>query len=82
MATGIFGMVLLSAVSSGGGGAEPLPLFSTPAPPRPSNSVLSVNTSANLRFFYQYSVIPGGIQSGDELREAVADDPVVADHYS
>lgn len=82
VATGVFGMVLLSAVSSGGGGAELLPLFSTPAPPRPSDPVLPVSASANLRFFYQYSVIPGGIQSADELREAVADDSVVADHYS
>jgi hypothetical protein len=31
---------------------------------------------------YPYSVIPGGIESASELREAVANDPVVAAHYA
>lgn len=31
---------------------------------------------------YQYSVIPGGVQSGEELRQAVARDPEVAAHYA
>lgn len=34
------------------------------------------------RPLYPYSVIPGGIQSADELRKAVVDDPVVAAHYA
>lgn len=83
LAIGICGLVLISATSAGRGGAEPLPLYSTPAPPPPSNVEISVSTaSANLRFYYQYSVIPGGIQSAEELREALAEDPVVADHYA
>jgi hypothetical protein len=34
------------------------------------------------RALYPYSVIPGGAQSPQELREAAAADPVVAQHYS
>lgn len=33
------------------------------------------------RPLYPYSVIPGGVESADELRKAVANDPVVAAHY-
>ncbi|MFZ0735494.1 MAG: hypothetical protein WA002_02835 [Candidatus Acidiferrales bacterium] len=38
--------------------------------------------SDSLRYSFQYSVIPGGIRSADELREAILADPVVAQHYS
>jgi hypothetical protein len=34
------------------------------------------------RPLYPYSVIPGGVESADELRKAVANDPVVAAHYA
>jgi hypothetical protein len=33
------------------------------------------------RRLYPYSVIPGGIESGADLRNSVARDPVVANHY-
>jgi hypothetical protein len=36
----------------------------------------------NRRLVYPYSVIPGGIDSGDELRVAAAHDPVIGAHYS
>jgi len=38
-----------------------------------------VNNSA--RVIYPYSVIPGGVESAAELRNSVAHDPVVAEHY-
>lgn len=82
LAIGICGMVLISATSAGRGAAEPMPLYVTPAPAPPSSTAISVSTESHLRFYYQYSVIPGGVQSADELREAVADDAVVADHYA
>lgn len=34
------------------------------------------------RPLYPYSVIPGGVESGAELKSAVEHDPLVADHYS
>ena len=34
------------------------------------------------RHLYPYSVIPGGVQSGAELRTAAQNDPVVARHYA
>lgn len=36
----------------------------------------------NRRIVYPYSVVPGGVRSAAELREAVKHDPVVAQHYS
>ena len=36
----------------------------------------------NRRMVYPYSVIPGGVRSGDELREIAKHDSVVAEHYS
>ena len=34
------------------------------------------------RAVYPYSVIPGGVRTAQELRDAISRDPVVADHYS
>lgn len=34
------------------------------------------------RVVYPYSIVPGGVSSSDELRQAAAHDPVVATHYS
>jgi hypothetical protein len=45
---------------------------------QPSNGI----QPRNRRLVYPYSVIPGGVRSGDELREIVRHDPVVAEHYS
>ncbi len=36
----------------------------------------------NGRLVYPYSVVPGGVASADELREAAAHDPLVAEHYA
>jgi len=36
----------------------------------------------NRRLVYPYSVVPGGVRSADELRDAAKHDPVVAQHYS
>lgn len=42
----------------------------------------AANISSAKRTVYPYSVIPGGAESSEELRQAVNTDPVVADHYS
>jgi len=36
----------------------------------------------NRRLVYPYSVIPGGVRSGNELKQIAQQDPVVAAHYS
>jgi hypothetical protein len=36
----------------------------------------------NKRFVYPYSVIPGGVQSREELASVIGSDPVVAEHYA
>ena len=83
VAIGICGMTFISAAYPHRSAGEPLPLFATPAPPSPSDDTIAVSAaSAKLRLYYQYSVIPGGVQSPDELRDAVAGDLVVAKHYS
>jgi hypothetical protein len=43
------------------------------------NTVLSASVA---RPMYPYSVIPGGVESGAELKNAVFRDPVVAGHYA
>jgi hypothetical protein len=50
------------------------------APFWPPSSILL--PTGHLRTVYPYSVIAGGAQSGQELREAVAVDAVVAQHYA
>ena len=82
LTVGVCGMVLISAASPRRGAAEPLPLFATPAPPPPSNEAIAESASVRLRLFYQYSVIPGGVDSAEELREVIAEDSVVANHYA
>jgi hypothetical protein len=52
------------------------------APVWPLPSSLEVSESGNRRSVFPYSVIPGGAQSAEELKKAVAADPVVAQHYS
>jgi hypothetical protein len=39
-------------------------------------------TAHNQRLVYPYSVIPGGVKSAAELRDATAHDPVAAEHYA
>jgi uncharacterized membrane protein YgcG len=50
------------------------------APFWPPSSILS--PTGHSRTIYPYSVIAGGAQSAQELREAAAVDPVVAQHYA
>jgi hypothetical protein len=40
------------------------------------------NKKSSARLVYPFSVIPGGVTSVAELREAIARDPVVAAHYA
>lgn len=52
-------------------------------PSRPVWPLLSAtNISSANRAVYPYSVIPGGADSSEELRQAADTDPVVAEHYS
>lgn len=43
--------------------------------------ILEPDSASDGRAVYPYSVVPGGVKSPEELREAVARDPVVASHY-
>ena len=52
------------------------------ARPDVQDSVASVRKNAGPRLFYPYSVVPGGVQSREELEAAIRTDPVVARHYS
>jgi hypothetical protein len=58
--------------------------FEKPAatPIWPLASALEVSESGNRRSVFPYSIIPGGAQSAEDLKQAVATDPVVAQHYS
>lgn len=42
----------------------------------------SLEVTKSDRLYYPYSVIPGGVLNPAELRNDIADDPVVAEHYS
>jgi len=59
------------------------PVQSLPAPdavaPKPASAP---KNEKHGRLVYQYSVVPGGVQTPAELAEAVAHDPDVALHYS
>lgn len=46
-----------------------------------TNSALQAFASSQ-RTVYPYSIVPGGIQSGEELRRVIEHDPVVAGHYA
>jgi hypothetical protein len=57
--------------------------------PEPSQSAFDLGgpplpepySALDSRPVYPYSVIPGGVENRDELREAIARDPAVASHY-
>lgn len=51
------------------------------SPNRLDLAQISPNGSDSTRAVYPYSVIPGGVESASELRNSVAHDPVVAEHY-
>jgi len=52
------------------------------APVWPLPSALAASEYGDQRSVFPYSIIPGGAQSAEELKRAVAADPVVAQHYS
>ena len=55
----------------------------SPYPARPVWPLPSAaNVSSTKRAVFPYSIIPGGAESSEELRQAVDTDPVVAEHYS
>jgi len=75
----VVGIALLAA-SIGLPKSQP-PLFRVVTLPDDEEAFETRRTNALRRAVYRYSVIPGGIQDGEELREAIRKDPVVADHY-
>ena len=44
--------------------------------------VIDLALPVNSRPVYPYSIIPGGVSSPRELKSAIANDPIVASHYS
>ncbi|HUJ30987.1 MAG TPA: PEP-CTERM sorting domain-containing protein [Candidatus Acidoferrum sp.] len=50
--------------------------------PRPTAEVPLTGEGVRLRPLLPYSVIPGGARDPQELRDAIAHDPVVATHYA
>ena len=52
------------------------------APIWPLASVLETSESEKHRNVFPYSIIPGGVESSQELKKAVLTDPIVAQHYS
>lgn len=80
LSIGIFGTLILASMPRGQKVLTHHSLYSNPtiASPLP----VPVKAGESLRYVYQYSVIPGGIQSADELRDAIMIDPVVAQHYA
>jgi hypothetical protein len=89
IAVGFTSLLLVAAVSLRLGSLYPSPAGQT-------NSALLSRSLAALagpvlpaslqsparRTVYPYSIVPGGVRSANELREAAAHDPVVAQHYS
>lgn len=53
-------------------------------PPTDTKGVLSpeANRKRSARVVYPYSVVPGGVKSVEELKHAIASDPVVSAHYA
>ena len=63
---------------------DPLPLEPDDRIARVAPSALAATLvlPANDRPVYPYSIIPGGVESVDELKQAMANDPVVAKHFA
>jgi hypothetical protein len=61
------------------------PLSSATSSRAPAISGFSADSRSDIQLdsrpIFPYSVIPGGVESAEELRNALAHDPVVADHY-
>ncbi len=52
-----------------------------PARPATAENISELRGGQTLRTVYPYSVIPGGVESVQELRKDIAEDPVVRAHY-
>lgn len=63
-------------------GLAVISLYETPHQSRLKSPKKIVLTSPEIRKVYPYSVIPGGLRSAVELRQAVLRDRVVANHYA
>jgi hypothetical protein len=66
---------LLSGKSSSTASTDPSPASGEMLP-------AAIRAEESRKVFYPYSVIPGGIQSIDELKVAIARDPVIAAQYA
>jgi PEP-CTERM motif-containing protein len=62
------------------------PAAAEPRPPgissAPGSDLIDLALVQNSRPIYPYSIIPGGVSSAVDLKSAIANDPVVASHYS
>lgn len=47
-----------------------------------ASPLLRGQSGVNTRPLYPYSIVPGGVMNAGELKQAIANDPVVAAHYS
>lgn len=54
----------------------------SPAPSEPSATDSHFGTLTGSRTLFPYSVIPGGVKSAQELRNALEHDPIAAAHYA
>lgn len=63
-------------------GRELSAVFFPPASRLASSPVPNSNVRLSRRPVFPYSVIPGGVESSDELKNAIARDSVVAKHYA
>lgn len=54
----------------------------SPAPSEPSATDSHFGTLTGTRTRFPYSVIPGGVESAEELRNALEHDPIAAAHYA
>ena len=70
-----------TALNSSGSGQTAPAYTSSFASSGSQDPQVSSNGSDSARAIYPYSVIPGGVENASELRNSVAHDPVVAEHY-
>lgn len=72
-------IITLAGVNRYGYFGKKLPMAAVDVRPRVPKSRTDVKLVS--RPMYPFSVIPGGVESGQELRDTIARDPVAAGHY-
>ena len=80
----VMGLSAITVTQRGGFRAPSGSEAATPGTTEAAVSTEPIETSlatGSQRAVFPYSVVPGGVDSVDELRRAIAADPVVADHY-